>query len=69
LLKRTGKTAFELVRTLEPLYKNLYKGKSLADEEWISILVEKPQLLQRPIVVNGEKAVLANPPEELEKIL
>jgi arsenate reductase-like glutaredoxin family protein len=41
----------------------------LADEEWISILVEKPQLLQRPIVVNGEKAVLANPPEELEKIL
>jgi polyphosphate kinase len=69
ILQKTGKTALELVRTQEPLYKSRFKGKPLSDEEWISILIENPQLLQRPIVVNGEKAVLANPPEEVEKIL
>jgi polyphosphate kinase len=69
ILKYTGKAAIELVRTQEPLFKSRFKGKSLTDEEWFSALIENPQLLQRPLVVNGEKAVLADPPEEVEKIL
>lgn len=69
ILLKTGKSALELVRTQEPLFKSLYKGKNLSAEEWINILTAHPELLQRPIVVNGEKAILANPPEEVEKIL
>ena len=41
----------------------------MSDKDWIKVLVENPKLLQRPIVVNGNKAVLANPPENVENIL
>ena len=46
-----------------------HRGKEFSDDEWIKILVENPRLLRRPIVVNGNKAVLANPPENIEEIL
>jgi len=69
IVEKTGLKPAELVRKQEPLYKSEFKGKNITDEEWIEILVRYPQLLQRPIIVNGEKAVVANPPEEVEKIL
>ncbi len=69
ILKKTGRKPFELVRTQEQVYIDNYKGKSLTDDEWIKILSSNPRLLQRPIVVNGSKAVLAQPPQEIEKII
>jgi polyphosphate kinase len=69
IIEKTGLTPLDLVRKQEPLYKSNFKNKTLSDEEWIEILIRNPQLLQRPIVVNGEKAVIAFPPEEVEKIL
>ena len=58
-----------LIRTKDPLYKSEFEGKSLTDDEWISILVKNPQLLERPIVFNGETAVLGRPPENVDKLL
>lgn len=69
LIALTGKKPFEFVRTQEQIYKNEYKGKTLSDEEWIKVLAENPKLLQRPIVVNGDKAVLGNPPENIDSVL
>ena len=69
VISKTGMEPFKLVRTQETLYKTNYKGKEFTDEEWIKILVENPKLLQRPIVVNGDNAVLANPPENVENIV
>ncbi len=69
VIEKTGKKPFDFVRTQEKEYKENYKGKDLSDEEWIKVLAENPKLLQRPLVVNGDKAVLANPPEEVEKII
>lgn len=69
ILSKTGKSAFEFVRTQEKVYKENFKGKQLTNDEWIQILVENPKLLQRPIVVQGNKAVLANPPENINEIL
>ena len=69
IVTKTGKNPFDLVRTHEKDYIENYRGKDFSDEEWIKILVENPHLLQRPIVVNGEKAVLANPPENIEEIV
>lgn len=69
VISKTGKPVFDFVRTQEKVYKENYKGKNFTDDEWIKILVENPKLLQRPIVVNGDKAVLANPPENVEEII
>ena len=69
IIAKAGKKPFDFVRTHEKEYVENYRGKEYSDEEWIKILVEKPHLLQRPIVVNGEKAVLANPPEIIEEIV
>jgi len=69
IIGKTGKKPFDFVRTQENLYKEKYKGRTLSDNEWIQVLAENPKLLQRPIVVNGSKAVLAQPPEEVEKII
>jgi polyphosphate kinase len=69
VIAKTGKKPVEFVRTQEKVYKENYKDKELSDDEWIKVLVENPKLLQRPIVVNGEKAVLANPPEKVEEII
>jgi len=69
ILEKTGLEPLQLIRTQEPDFKTGYKGKNLSADEWISLLVSHPRWLQRPIVVNGEKAVIANPPEEIEKIV
>ncbi len=69
ILEKTGLEPLQIIRTQEPDFKTGYKGKNLSADEWISLLVSHPRWLQRPIVVNGEKAVIANPPEEIEKIV
>ncbi|MBN1986448.1 MAG: polyphosphate kinase 1 [Prolixibacteraceae bacterium] len=69
IISKTGEKPLAFVRTQEKEYRENYKGKSFSDDEWIKILAENPKLLQRPIVVNGNKAVLANPPESVEDII
>ena len=68
LLQKLGKRPLEITRTQEEDFK-LYKGLVLPDEEWIKILVENQKLIERPIVVNGEKAVVARPAENIDQIL
>ena len=69
ILSLTGYKPFDLVRTQEKDYIQNYKGKNISDNEWIKILIENPRLLQRPIVVNGNKAILANPPQKIDEIV
>ncbi len=69
IIEKTGKDAFHFVRTNEPEYISKYKGKKLTNEQWSKILAENPKLLQRPIVINSNKAVLANPPENIDDIM
>ena len=69
IITKSGEKPFSFVRTQEKEYKEIFKGKKLSDDEWIKALIEHPRLLQRPIVVNGNKAVLANPPENVENII
>lgn len=69
IIAKTGKEMHFFVRIHEKDYIGNYKGKEFSDEEWIKILVENPRLLRRPIVVNGNKAVLAIPPENIEEIV
>jgi len=69
LLNKLHMHARELVRTGEELYKTGYEGRNISEEEWINILIEKPELMQRPIVVKGDTAIIARPPEKVLEIL
>lgn len=69
LISKTALKPEDLVRKHEDLFKKTYKGKQFSDDEWITILVENPKLLHRPIVENGDKAVWAQPAERINEIL
>jgi arsenate reductase len=58
-----------LVRKNEGIFKEMYKGKELSDDEWIDAMLEYPKLIERPIVVDGDKAVIGRPPENVMKLL
>lgn len=66
LLMRLNKKPLEMVRPQEAIFKSDFKGKNFTDEEWITIILEYPKLLKRPIVVKNNKAVWGDPIEELE---
>ena len=61
--------AEDIVRKGETLYKEKYKGKKISETEWIKILSENPILIERPIVVKGDKAIIARPPEKVLEFL
>ncbi len=67
LLKLNQKPS-EIVRKQEDLYKKELKNKEFNDEEWIRILTENPKLIMRPIVVGKHKAVIGDPPINIEKL-
>ena len=69
LVKKIGINPSQLVRKNEKVYKELFKGKVISEEEWIDIMVQYPKLIERPIVVSGEKAILGRPPENVLSLL
>ncbi len=68
LLHRAALTPKEVLRTNEVAYREHVAGKNLSGEELLQIMAKHPELLQRPIVVNGNKAVLARPIERLKHL-
>lgn len=68
-----GKIGFtsplELVRTNEEIWKKEFKGKNLTEDEILQAMAENPKLIQRPILIHENKAVIARPTEKIEKIL
>lgn len=62
LLKKLKLKPFDLVRTSEPLYVRKFADKQLTNEQWITALVKNPVLIERPIVINEETAIIGRPP-------
>lgn len=69
VLMKLNMTPEQIVRKGEALYKANYKDKKFGKEEWMQILIENPILIERPIVVKGNKAVLGRPPENVLELL
>lgn len=67
-LLKLGKKPEEIIRKQESIYKTNYKGRSFSDEEWIDILLENPKLIQRPIIVKDDKAVIGDPAENVSQL-
>ncbi|SRR6266545_2625713 len=70
LLRKMGIKPRELLRTKEAIYKALKLGRrELSDSEIVDLMVEHPDLIQRPIVEKGSRAILARPAERLKEIM
>ncbi len=59
----------QLVRKTEKIWKENYKGKELSDIEIIKAMIENPKLIERPIVINNNKAVIGRPPSTILELL
>lgn len=69
LLKKLGIKAMDLIRKNEELYKTNFKNLQLSEKDWIKVLAENPILIERPIIENDERAIIARPPELVEKFV
>lgn len=69
LVNKLGIKPIDLVRKKEDIWIENYKGKDLSDGKVIDIMVQYPNLIERPIVVNGDKAVIARPAERIKEII
>ena len=69
ILKKLGISPNELVRKNEKLWKEDFKDKSLSDDQLIDIMVSNPKLIERPIVIYNENAIIGRPPEKIKSIL
>ena len=70
LVAKTGEGPAEVLRVKEPIYASLALGeRDVSDDELLDLMAEHPELLQRPIVERGDRAVLARPVERVLELL
>ena len=70
IVEKLGISARELLRKGEDAYKDLnLADEKLSDAALIKAMVENPKLIERPIAINGDKAVIGRPPENVKSIL
>ena len=69
LIKLLAIKPIDLVRKNEAIWKENYKHLTLSDKDVLEILLKNPKLIERPIVVNGNKAIIGRPPELIKEII
>lgn len=69
VLAMLGISARELMRTKEDVYKELDLKNEHDEEKLIEAMVNNPKLIERPVIIKGDKAVIARPPEKALELL
>ena len=70
ILSKLGLTPIDIIRTKEKVFlENDLGNKNLTDDQLIDEIVKNPILLERPILVHNDKAIIGRPPENLKKII
>ncbi|PWI29657.1 arsenate reductase (glutaredoxin) [Flavobacteriaceae bacterium LYZ1037] len=69
ILKLLNIKAEKLIRKNEAAWKENFKGKELSEEQLIDAMITYPKLIERPIVINGNQAVIGRPPENILDII
>ncbi len=65
IVSKLGVDPERIVRKGEDTYKSKFAGKTLSNDQWLDALAENPILIERPIVVKGDRAVVGRPPENV----
>lgn len=69
VLNLLGMEPHELIRTKEPVYQSLGLGEvDFSREEWIQTMVENPKLIERPVVLHEQQAILGRPVENVLRL-
>jgi arsenate reductase (glutaredoxin) len=69
IIKKLGIKPIDLVRKKEEIWIENFKDKSLSDDDIILAMISNPILIERPIVINGDKAIIARPLEKVNSII
>lgn len=69
ILKKLQIKPVELIRQGEAIFKEKFSGKNLSDDAWLEAMLQYPVLIERPIVIRGNRAVIARPAEKVRDIL
>ena len=70
LIKKMGLSAFDILRKKDDIYKELgLAAKELSEEELVDLMVRHPDLIERPIVERGARAILARPADKIKDFL
>lgn len=69
IIKKLGVSPRDIFRKKEPLYDDIgIENRDISDNDLIRILIENPELIERPIVIKGDRAVIARPPEKVSEL-
>lgn len=69
ILTKLKISAIDLVRKNEEIWKEKGGNKNLTNEEIIELMVDHPKIIERPIVLNKNQAIIGRPPENVLKII
>jgi len=69
ILKKLNIPPIDLVRKKKSIWKENYNDRNFSDQEIIKIMVENPKLIERPIVVNNDSAVVGRPTSKITEII
>lgn len=68
ILSQLKLTPIDLIRKNEPIWKEQFKGKKLSNNDLITIMTTYPKLIQRPIIITKNKAIIGRPIEKVESL-
>ena len=68
ILKKLNLKPVDLIRKSENIFKEKYKDKKLTEEQWIEAMIINPALIERPILVKGDMAIIGRPPENIKTL-
>ena len=69
IIKKLDMRPIDLVRKNEKIWKENLKKKKMSQQEIIKLMIKNPKIIERPIVVNGDQAIIGRPPENVLKII
>ena len=69
IIKLLKITPIKLIRKNEAIWKENFKNQELSEEELIDVMIKYPKLIERPIIINGNKVIIGRPPEHILDII
>lgn len=69
VLKKLGIPAEQMIRKTEPVFAEMYEGRPMSEEDYITAMNEHPELIQRPIIITGDKAFFGRSSDQLDQLL